>query len=463
MIELFNTLANKCSQQTTIQYSTSFYSAIKLLHKSLRQPIYNIYGFVRLADEIVDSFHNYDKAFLLQQFKQQTYQALEQKISLNPILHSFQYTVNEYKIPHTLIEDFFISMQYDLDKKNYTEQDYKKYIYGSAEVVGLMCLYVFCQGNTNAYNNLKTYAQSLGAAFQKVNFLRDIQADTNELGRMYFPGCDFNNFTIAQKKQIEADIQNDFNKALQGIKQLPTQAKLGVYVAGPVDEKKKNKPAINTAKAYTYTKLPQSIYTGKSRHTQAIKYFIIAVCIIFTAPINSMNKVILVNEHDQQTGEMDKMEAHEKNLLHRAFSIFIFNPQGKMLLQQRAKSKYHSGGLWTNACCSHPMPGETTLQAANRRLMQEMGFTTKLTKAFSFTYNTSFSNGLHEHEYDHVYTGVYDAEIIPDTDEVMNYCYKTIPEIQSDIAQKPAMYTEWFKIALPKLIEYLGQSAVESN
>ncbi len=171
-----------------------------------------------------------------------------------------------------------------------------------------------------------------------------------------------------------------------------------------------------------------------------------------------MNQVILVNEQDEQIGTMEKMEAHEKKQLHRAFSIFIFNNQGKMLLQQRAISKYHSGGLWTNACCSHPYPNETVENAASRRLFEELGFKTTLTKAFHFVYDTAFDNGLYEYEFDHVFTGKYNDEIIPDDNEVMNYCYKTIDEIKSDILQKPAMYTAWFKIALPKLEEYLKAS-----
>ncbi|MBS1742541.1 MAG: phytoene/squalene synthase family protein [Bacteroidetes bacterium] len=231
MISLFHSLSQSCSKITTEQYSTSFSNAIKLLHKDLRPHIYNIYGFVRVADEIVDSFHEYDKAMLLDEFKQQTRKAIDQKISTNPILHSFQLTVNEYNIDYSLIDAFFVSMEFDLTKKRYDEHGYKDYIYGSAEVVGLMCLYIFCEGDSESYNKLMPYAQSLGAAFQKVNFLRDMKADFTGMNRTYFPGIDFNNFTGEMKKKIEEEISADFNHAYQGICQLPYKARFGVYVA----------------------------------------------------------------------------------------------------------------------------------------------------------------------------------------------------------------------------------------
>lgn len=230
-MQLFHKLSERCSRTTTEQYSTSFSSAIRLLHADLRQPIFNIYGFVRFADEIVDTFHEFDKNALLSQFKKETYDAIERGLSLNPILHSFQMTVNAYDIDHSLIESFFRSMEMDLEKKTYDAEGYKDYIYGSAEVVGLMCLYVFCEGNKSSYEKLKDSARALGAAFQKVNFLRDIKADYGELKRLYFPGCDFTNFTACDKQKIEADIQHDFNEALHGIMQLPMKARFGVYVA----------------------------------------------------------------------------------------------------------------------------------------------------------------------------------------------------------------------------------------
>lgn len=231
MISLFHTVSELCSKTTTEQYSTSFSSAIKLLHNDLRQPIHNLYGFVRLADEIVDTFHEFNKEDLLREFKKETYAAIDRGISLNPILHSFQRTVNEYKIDHGLIEAFFNSMEMDLSKRTYDNFGYEEYIYGSAEVVGLMCLYVFCEGDRELYNELKAPARRLGAAFQKVNFLRDVKADFEGLDRMYFPDCDFRNFTEADKARIEKDIQDDFNAAYQGIIRLPLKSRFGVYVA----------------------------------------------------------------------------------------------------------------------------------------------------------------------------------------------------------------------------------------
>jgi len=231
MMNLFFELSQDCSKITTEKYSTSFSSAIRLLHTDMRTPIFNIYGFVRFADEIVDTFHDFDKATLLQEFKVETYAAIERKISLNPILNSFQLTVNEYKISPDLIEAFFKSMEMDLKKATYDSDGYKEYIYGSAEVVGLMCLHVFCEGDAVSYQHLKPYAQSLGAAFQKVNFLRDVKADFELLSRTYFPGVDFTNFTASEKRKIEEDIAADFKHAYKGIVQLPIKARFGVYVA----------------------------------------------------------------------------------------------------------------------------------------------------------------------------------------------------------------------------------------
>ena len=231
MINLFHELSQQCSKETTERYSTSFSSAIKLLHQDLRGPIFNIYGCVRFADEIVDTFHEYNKAELLAEFKRDTYAAIERGISLNPILQSFQLTVNKFSISHELIEAFFVSMEMDLDKTSYNSQGYKQYIYGSAEVVGLMCLYIFCEGDQTRYNELKPGAQSLGAAFQKVNFLRDVKADYEQLSRTYFPGVDFNNFTPSMKQQIEEDIAVDFAAAYDAILNLPVKARFGVYVA----------------------------------------------------------------------------------------------------------------------------------------------------------------------------------------------------------------------------------------
>ena len=227
----FHDVSQACSKNTTEKYSTSFSSAIKLLHKDLRQPIFNIYGFVRFADEIVDTFHEHDKGLLLNEFKTATYEAIQRGISLNPILHSFQLTVNKFNIDHKLIEAFLYSMELDLNERKYDRAGYEEYIYGSAEVVGLMCLYVFCEGNEIIYEQLKPAAKSLGAAFQKVNFLRDLKADYEGLERVYFPNCDFRNFTKQDKINIEADIQKDFDDAYLGIVNLPIKARFGVYVA----------------------------------------------------------------------------------------------------------------------------------------------------------------------------------------------------------------------------------------
>ena len=231
MISLFHKVSHQCSKVTTEGYSTSFSSAIRMLHADLRMPVYDIYGFVRFADEIVDTFHEYDKETLLAEFKKETYEAIARGISLNPILHSFQLTVNKYNIDHALIEAFFNSMEMDLSDKQYDAECYSTYIYGSAEVVGLMCLYVFCDGNIEEYKKLKPAAQSLGAAFQKINFLRDLKADHDQLNRTYFPGVNFKNFTEEDKKIIEDDISTDLKNAYEGILILPVKARFGVYVA----------------------------------------------------------------------------------------------------------------------------------------------------------------------------------------------------------------------------------------
>jgi phytoene synthase len=231
VIQKFHTTSQHCSRLVTERYSTSFSSAIRLLHKDLRSPVYNIYGFVRFADEIVDSFHDHDKEGLLEQFRKETWEAIERKISLNPVLNSFQLTVNKYHIDHQLIEAFFSSMKMDLSKTRYDKDGYADYIYGSAEVVGLMCLFVFCEGKKELYEKLYLPARALGAAFQKVNFLRDIKADFNELSRIYFPSCDFNDFKECDKRMIEEEIHLDFHNAYQGILKLPLKARFGVYVA----------------------------------------------------------------------------------------------------------------------------------------------------------------------------------------------------------------------------------------
>jgi phytoene synthase len=231
MKSLFDTVSAKSSKLVTNSYSTSFSLGIKFLGKSIRQPVYGIYGFVRLADEIVDSFHGYNKAELLAEFKQDTIKAIDKGISLNPILNSFQEAVRKYNIEWELIESFFKSMEMDLDNTSYDQTKYEDYIVGSAEVVGLMCLRVFTNGNEEFYQKLKPSAMSLGAAFQKVNFLRDVKADYEELGRTYFPQVNLESFTLEDKRKVEADIEKDFKHALEGIKQLPPNARKGVYLA----------------------------------------------------------------------------------------------------------------------------------------------------------------------------------------------------------------------------------------
>lgn len=230
-IPLYNQTSKELSRRVSLNYSTSFSLGIKLLAKEYRWAVFATYGFVRFADEIVDTFHGYDKERLLREFKQQTYQAIEMGISTNPILHSFQMAANQFGISNDLIEPFFQSMEEDLDTNSHDEKSYNEYIYGSAEVVGLMCLKIFCKGNQKQYNELLPFARSLGAAFQKVNFLRDIKSDVEERGRVYFPGVDFRHFTDQDKMGIIEDVKKDFEHAYQGILKLPIGARLGVYTA----------------------------------------------------------------------------------------------------------------------------------------------------------------------------------------------------------------------------------------
>ena len=231
MKSLFDEVSRACSIITTKKYSTSFSLGILFLNKRLRTPIYSVYGFVRFADEIVDSFHDYDKKKLFKNFRIETEAALQNKISLNPILNSFQEVVHQYKMRQEWIDTFLNSMEMDLYKNDYNEDKYKKYILGSAEVVGLMCLHVFTEGDEKLFETLKPFAMKLGAAFQKVNFLRDVKADSEELGRIYFPSVDIKNFTKSDKMKIENEIENDFKEALVGIKMLPESSRKGVYLA----------------------------------------------------------------------------------------------------------------------------------------------------------------------------------------------------------------------------------------
>lgn len=231
MKELFDQVSLEASRNTTKKYSTSFSLGIKFLNKELHDPIYAVYGYVRFADEIVDTFHDYDKKRLLDKFRSDTFEAIEDGISLNPILNSFQWVVNKFAIPHELITTFLDSMEMDLFDHEYSQELYEKYILGSAEVVGLMCLKIFVFGNEKEYERLKPYAMKLGSAFQKINFLRDFQADVDGLGRVYFPGLDLSKFDTQIKSEIEKDIAADFAMGYEGIKQLPKGSRFGVYMS----------------------------------------------------------------------------------------------------------------------------------------------------------------------------------------------------------------------------------------
>jgi phytoene/squalene synthetase len=231
MKQLFDELSYELSKVTTWKYSTSFSLGILALHPSIRPAIYAIYGFVRLADEVVDSFQGYDKATLLRRFRIQTHEALDEGISVNPILHSFQETVNKYHIDRELVDQFLHSMEMDLEPVAYNDALYRKYILGSAEVVGLMCLRVFVNGNNHSYEALRPYAMKLGSVFQKVNFLRDLKDDYMLLGRTYFPNIDMRDFSDDTKHRIEQEIEQEFTEALTGIRKLPPSSKLGVYLA----------------------------------------------------------------------------------------------------------------------------------------------------------------------------------------------------------------------------------------
>jgi phytoene/squalene synthetase len=231
MKDLFDSVSRKSSKIATNTYSTSFSLGIKFFHKRFHDPIYAIYGFVRVADEIVDSFHDYNKAELLDRFRKDSYLAIDERISLNPILNNFQWAVNSYNIERELIDKFLDSMEMDLHKTEYNPNSYKEYIVGSAEVVGLMCLRVFCEGNIEKYESLKSPAMSLGSAFQKINFLRDLKNDYHTLGRSYFPEIDLLRFNDETKRMIEEDIALDFHNGLVGIRKLPKEARFGVYIA----------------------------------------------------------------------------------------------------------------------------------------------------------------------------------------------------------------------------------------
>jgi len=263
MKEIFDKLSAQCSEMITKRYSTSFSLGIYFLNERLRQPIYSIYGFVRLADEIVDSFHNYNKVALLSKFKRDCFEAIEEGISLNPVLNAFQQVVNNYHIDKKLIELFLQSMEMDLQQEQYTPEKYNQYILGSAQVVGLMCLQVFTEGDKQQYEKLKDSAMQLGSAFQKVNFLRDVNADYFTLSRTYFPNVNLSAFSNTEKKIIEEEIEAEFQRALIGIRQLPASSRNGVYLAYVYYKKLFNKIKSSTA---------EKVMSGRIRISNARKF-----------------------------------------------------------------------------------------------------------------------------------------------------------------------------------------------
>ena len=272
-LELYDNVSLRCSRMTTRAYSTSFSLGIRCLHESLRDPIYSIYGFVRFGDEIVDTFHSSDKIRLLEKFKKDTFEAIEQRISLNPILHSFQKVVNRFGIEPEVIEQFLKSMEMDITMTSHDQSSYEEYILGSAEVVGLMCLRVFCDGDDKQYQELKPSAMKLGSAFQKINFLRDLNADYNGMGRVYFPGVDLSSFDHTTKELIEKDIAHDFKLGFEGILKLPRKSRFGVYMAyvyyKALLRKIMNTPAQNVIQARIRIRNRQKIrllFTSYLRH-----------------------------------------------------------------------------------------------------------------------------------------------------------------------------------------------------
>ncbi len=230
-MRIYQKISERSSEMVTHAYSTSFSLGIKMMREKYRNPVYAIYGFVRLADEIVDTFHDHDQKLLFIKFREDTMLALKNRISINPVLNNFQQVVHRYSIDRELIGHFFHSMEMDLNQKTYTRENYERYVLGSAEVVGLMCLMVFLDGDRRRYEELKPYAKKLGSAYQKINFLRDLKADYHHLGRIYFPDLDMNNFSAGDKKEIEKEIEKEFSEGYAGIRKLPPPVKLGVYLS----------------------------------------------------------------------------------------------------------------------------------------------------------------------------------------------------------------------------------------
>ncbi|MBU6205622.1 MAG: phytoene/squalene synthase family protein [Bacteroidetes bacterium] len=278
MMELFDQSALRCSKVITNLYSTSFSLGIKTLSKEHRDSVYAVYGFVRYADEIVDTFYHNNQQELFTRFKEDTYRALNEKISLNPVLHAYQLVANRFSFEKELTDAFLHSMELDLKQSEYSTGGYREYIYGSAEVVGLMCLHIFTKGDSEEYQKLKPFAQRLGAAFQKVNFLRDIRSDYHDRGRIYFPNVNFSHFTEQDKQQIEADIQCDFDEALRGIRMLPVGARLGVYLAYVYYRQLFRKIKKHTA---------NNIQETRFRISDSYKVWLLAQCYV----LNKLNRI----------------------------------------------------------------------------------------------------------------------------------------------------------------------------
>lgn len=278
MMELFDQSALRCSKVITNLYSTSFSLGIKTLSKEHRDSVYAVYGFVRYADEIVDTFYHNNQQELFIRFKEDTYRALNEKISLNPVLHAYQLVANRFSFEKELTDAFLHSMELDLKQSAYSTGGYREYIYGSAEVVGLMCLHIFTKGDSEEYQKLKPFAQRLGSAFQKVNFLRDIRSDYHDRGRIYFPNVNFSHFTEQDKQQIEADIQRDFDEALRGIRMLPVGARLGVYLAYVYYRQLFRKIKKHTA---------NNIQETRFRISDSYKVWLLAQCYV----LNKLNRI----------------------------------------------------------------------------------------------------------------------------------------------------------------------------
>lgn len=462
--KLYRSSSFKISKTITKDYSTSFYAATYILPNDIRDAIHSLYGFVRIADEIVDSFHEQDQEKVLRDFERDYDEAYRLGISTNPILHSFQLTVKEYNIPDEYIRSFLTSMRSDLDKKHYeTEEEISDYIYGSADVVGLMCLKIFCRGDEALFEQLKQPAMRLGSAFQKVNFLRDLQDDYELLGRLYFPGIAIESFDEKAKDSLIREIDKDFCETYEGILLLPKESRLAVYVAYRYYRQL----------LHIIQKTPaRSLISKRVRVGDAKKMLILLTSIIknklnLLQPMHPKESIVLLVDADNNPiGKMEKLEAHRKGIMHRAVSVLVFDTEGRWLLHRRALDKYHAGGLWTNACCTHPFVDEEPREAARRRMFEEMGMDITndgLRHLFDFTYRAELDNGLIEHEYDSVFVYTTTIKPVPNPEEVMDWRYIDMKALEEDLTAQPDSYTPWFRIifeqAKQHLYKYEGVSA----